>query len=169
MTTNMRREAKESPDCVAKFLESETTGIEKLAQAMRSSPGGACLTVARGSSDCAAAYFSTAMALLTGRLVTSLPPSLVSVYHAPLNFGDAWLVAFSQSGQSPDLLAVAHAFGAKNLRTAALCASSVVLNSWEPSPRATKYWVSPPAGCSAAVIAARPGNAMGEGGRPGFR
>ena len=93
MTTNMRREAKESPDCVAKFLESETTGIEKLAQAMRSSPGGACLTVARGSSDCAAAYFSTAMALLTGRLVTSLPPSLVSVYHAPLNFGDAWLVA----------------------------------------------------------------------------
>ena len=119
MTTNMRREAKESPDCVAKFLESETTGIEKLAQAMRSSPGGACLTVARGSSDCAAAYFSTAMALLTGRLVTSLPPSLVSVYHAPLNFGDAWLVAFSQSGQSPDLLAVAHAFGAKNLRTAA--------------------------------------------------
>ncbi|MBP8135750.1 MAG: iron dicitrate transport regulator FecR, partial [Rhodoferax sp.] len=99
MTTNMRREAKESPDCVAKFLESETTGIEKLAQAMRSSPGGACLTVARGSSDCAAAYFSTAMALLTGRLVTSLPPSLVSVYHAPLNFGDAWLVAFSQSGQ----------------------------------------------------------------------
>jgi len=115
----MRREAKESPDCVAKFLESETTGIEKLAQVMRSSPGGACLTVARGSSDCAAAYFSTAMALLTGRLVTSLPPSLVSVYHAPLNFSDGWLVAFSQSGQSPDLLAVADAFGAHNLRTAA--------------------------------------------------
>lgn len=119
MTTDMRREALESPDCVANFLESESPKIEQLARAIRSSSGGALLTVARGSSDCAAAYFSTAMALLNGRLVTSIPPSLVSVYRAPLDFSNTWLVAFSQSGQSPDLLAVAHAFGTHNPRTAA--------------------------------------------------
>lgn len=119
MTTDMRREANESPDCVAKFLEMESGKVEALARAIRSSPRGTFLTLARGSSDCAAAYFSTAMALLNGQLVTTLPPSLVSVYHAPLSYSDAWLVAFSQSGQSPDLLAVAHAFGSQSSRSIA--------------------------------------------------
>jgi glutamine---fructose-6-phosphate transaminase (isomerizing) len=115
----MRREALQSPDCVARFLELETPRVRQLAQAMKATPGSACLTVARGSSDCAAAYFSSAMALLNGRLVTSLPPSLVTIYGAPLDFSEAWLVAFSQSGQSPDLLAVAGAVGRHTRQTAA--------------------------------------------------
>jgi glucosamine--fructose-6-phosphate aminotransferase (isomerizing) len=115
----MRREALQSPDCVARFLQLETPRVRQLAQAMQATLGGACLTVARGSSDCAAAYFSCAMAVLNGRLVMSLPPSLVTVYGAPLDLRKAWLVAFSQSGQNPDLLAVAGAVDRHGRQTAA--------------------------------------------------
>jgi hypothetical protein len=43
------------------------------------------------------------------------------------------------------------------LRTARLCSSRLAENSCEPSPRATKNSADPGAGCSAAWMAARPG------------
>ena len=154
MSTDMRREALQSPDCVARFLEQEIPRVRQLAQAMKATPGSTCMTLARGSSDCAAAYFSSAMALLNGRLVTSLPPSLVTIYGAPLNFSEAWLVAFSQSGQSPDLLAVAGAVGRHTRQTVAFVNDvasplahavqwAIALHAWpEEAVAATKSVIS---------------------------
>src|SRR5690606_15295508 len=50
--------------------------------------------------------------------------------------------------------------------TARLCSDSVVEKTWLPSPRDTKYSASPSAGRAAATSAARPGIAIGVGGRP---
>ena len=151
--TLMRREALQAPDCVASFLEAEAQHLATLAQAMRAGSG-PWLTVARGSSDAAAAYFATTMALLNGRIVSSLPPSLVTVYRAKLQFDGAWLVAFSQSGQSPDLLAVVDSLHAGGGRTVAfvndmdsplarLAQWSVALHAWpETAIAATKSVVA---------------------------
>jgi glutamine---fructose-6-phosphate transaminase (isomerizing) len=64
------------------------------------------VTVARGSSDHAASFFKYAVEILTGTPVASLGPSLASVYGAPLRFADSLVLAISQSGASPDLLAM---------------------------------------------------------------
>src|SRR5690606_5651224 len=50
--------------------------------------------------------------------------------------------------------------------TARLCSASVDENTWLPSPRDTKYRVLPGSGFAAASSAARPGMAIGVGGRP---
>lgn len=62
------------------------------------------ITVARGSSDHAAAYFSYAMMSQIGVPCLSIPLSLISLQQPPLRLKKAWVAAFSQSGKSPDLI-----------------------------------------------------------------
>lgn len=63
------------------------------------------ITVARGSSDHAAAYFSYAMMSQIGIPSLSIPLSLVSLQQPPLRLKKCWVAALSQSGKSPDLIA----------------------------------------------------------------
>jgi glucosamine--fructose-6-phosphate aminotransferase (isomerizing) len=62
------------------------------------------ITLARGSSDHAAHYFGYLCMLRLGIPVISLPLSLMSLHHAPLQVKGQWVFAFSQSGQSLDLM-----------------------------------------------------------------
>jgi glucosamine--fructose-6-phosphate aminotransferase (isomerizing) len=62
-------------------------------------------TIARGSSDHAAAYAGYLVALRLGLPAASLPPSLASVYRRTLRLDRAIALAISQSGASPDLCA----------------------------------------------------------------
>lgn len=62
------------------------------------------ITVARGSSDHAAAYFSYAMMSLVGVPCLSIPLSLASLQQPLLRLKKCWVAAFSQSGKSPDLI-----------------------------------------------------------------
>jgi glucosamine--fructose-6-phosphate aminotransferase (isomerizing) len=62
------------------------------------------VTVARGSSDHAASYVAYLIMARMGRLVTSLPMSLVTLYKSPLVTRDTLAIAISQSGQSPDVV-----------------------------------------------------------------
>jgi glucosamine--fructose-6-phosphate aminotransferase (isomerizing) len=62
-------------------------------------------TIARGSSDHAAEFAGYLFGLLLGLPTASIPPSLASVYRRSLRLDRALVVAISQSGASPDLLA----------------------------------------------------------------
>ncbi len=76
------------------------------------------ITAARGSSDNAASFFKYVCEIAAGIPVASLGPSLASVYSAPLTFRSAALLAVSQSGRSPDILAMvaaANAAGAQSI------------------------------------------------------
>lgn len=66
-------------------------------------------TVARGSSDNAAAFAGYAAVLGLGLPVASLPPSVASVYGRTLRLERAVALAISQSGASPDLVLTARA------------------------------------------------------------
>jgi glucosamine--fructose-6-phosphate aminotransferase (isomerizing) len=63
-------------------------------------------TVARGSSDHAALYLKHLVELKLGLACASLGPSIASLYRAPLKLEGAVAIAISQSGMSPDILAM---------------------------------------------------------------
>jgi glucosamine--fructose-6-phosphate aminotransferase (isomerizing) len=64
---------------------------------------------ARGSSNHAAAFFKYATETQLGLPVVAIGPSIASVYQTPLRLEGAAMLVISQSGRSPDLLAMAKA------------------------------------------------------------
>lgn len=64
------------------------------------------MTGARGSSDHAAVYFKYLAEILTGCPVASVGPSIGSIYNAPLRLTGGAILSISQSGASPDLVAL---------------------------------------------------------------
>ena len=67
------------------------------------------VTVARGSSDHAASFLKYAVELTAGIPVASVGPSVASIYGAQLRLKGAACLAISQSGKSPDIVAMAEA------------------------------------------------------------
>lgn len=104
--TAMAAEIAETPAAVARCFEREGAALRALGAKLRALAPAVIVTCARGSSDHAAGYFKYAMEICAGIPVASLGPSVASIYHAKLRLSGALLVAVSQSGQSPDLLAL---------------------------------------------------------------
>lgn len=120
MSSRMFEEAASAPQAVARLLDAEAATFARLGAELRAAPPRALLTVARGSSDHAAHYLAYLVMARLGRLVTSLPMSLVTLYHSRLECEGLLALAFSQSGQSPDLIAPLRELGAHGARTLAL-------------------------------------------------
>ncbi|WP_181704020.1 SIS domain-containing protein [Chthonobacter albigriseus] len=118
--TAMARETAEAPDAVARLLARETGRLEDLGARLRALDPPVVATCARGSSDHAAGYLKYAVELGTGVPVASIGPSIASVYAAPLKLKGGVLVTISQSGQSPDLVALQAAAKASGALTVAL-------------------------------------------------
>ena len=107
--TQMRREIDEIPAACARLLHSGRAPIRAAAAAVSARDPAFFATVARGSSDHACTYFKYAAELLTGLPVASIGPSVASIYGADLRLARGALLAVSQSGQSPDILALTRA------------------------------------------------------------
>ncbi len=120
MTTRMLEESREAPQAVARQLAADADTYAALATALRSEPPQGVLTVARGSSDHAAHYMAYLVMARLGRLVTSLPMSLVTLYQSQLQCEGLVSLAFSQSGQSPDLVSPTRFFRRGGARTVAV-------------------------------------------------
>ena len=104
MTSLMFKEACSSSQVVAAQLEAESRRYAELGAALRANTPQTVLTIARGSSDHAAAYCAYLIMARLGRIVASLPMSLVTLQNAPLHANNALAIAISQSGQSPDVI-----------------------------------------------------------------
>ncbi len=118
--SQMRTEALQSPSVVAKQLAQDQDTLANLVTELRRRGPESIVTIARGSSDHAASYFGYLCMLRLGRYVTSLPPSLLSLYDAPLKRIGTLALAFSQSGRSPDLVRATSFFSGPNTRSVAL-------------------------------------------------
>ncbi|NTW86350.1 MAG: iron dicitrate transport regulator FecR, partial [Holophagaceae bacterium] len=77
-------EAREAPSAVARLLDPSDLSYEAFGAFLREQPPTGILTLARGSSDHAAQHTAYLIMARLGRLVTSLPMSLVTLYHANL-------------------------------------------------------------------------------------
>ena len=101
--TLMFEEAISAPDAIDHLLSQDRARYEALGNAWRAEPRAAC-SRSRGSSDHAAHYFAYLAMARLGRLVTSLPMSLLTLYQSQLDTRGLTSIAFSQSGRSPDLI-----------------------------------------------------------------
>lgn len=118
--TNMAREVLEIPEATARFLAQSATAVGAAASALRAADPGLVVTIARGSSDHAATYLKYAVELLAGVPVASVGPSVASVYGRQLRLSGAACVGISQSGKSPDIVAMMQAARLGGAMTVAL-------------------------------------------------
>eukprot|EP01137_Pigoraptor_chileana_P034975 Opistho-2@28307 len=115
----MFEECMSAPAAVARQLAADQGAYAALGEALRAKPPTSLLTVARGSSDHAAHYMAYLVMARLGRLVTSLPMSLITLYQSKIQSEGLVSLAFSQSGQSPDLVAPTKFFREAGARTVA--------------------------------------------------
>ena len=104
MTSLMLEEACSAAANVTLQLERDHARYADLGRTLRSTHHATVLTVARGSSDHAANYCAYLIMARLGRIVASLPMSLVTLNRSPLTARGALAIAISQSGQSPDVV-----------------------------------------------------------------
>jgi glucosamine--fructose-6-phosphate aminotransferase (isomerizing) len=107
--TWMARETAESGDAVARLLDRSGDAIRAAGKLLRDVDPRLIAICARGSSNHAAAFFKYATETQLGLPVVAIGPSIASVYHTPLRLEGAVMLVVSQSGRSPDLLAMAKA------------------------------------------------------------
>jgi glucosamine--fructose-6-phosphate aminotransferase (isomerizing) len=107
--THMHREIREIPEAVRRLLSAGDDSARSAAAALIGIDPRLMTTIARGSSDHAAAYLKYAIELTSGIPVSSTAPSVSSVYGARLKLEGAATIAISQSGKSPDILSMASA------------------------------------------------------------
>jgi glutamine---fructose-6-phosphate transaminase (isomerizing) len=116
----MFREAAQAPEVVRTQLAANAAQVAQLAARLRRAPPRAVVTCARGSSDHAATFARYLIETRLGLLTASAAPSVSSVYEAAPDFADTVMLAISQSGASPDLLAVVRRARAAGARIVAL-------------------------------------------------
>ena len=104
--TAMARETAEAPEVVAGLLDAERDNITRLGRQLRELDPPVVVTCARGSSDHAAGFLKYGLEILLGIPVASMGPSVASVYQAPLRLSGGVQLSISQSGQSPDIVAL---------------------------------------------------------------
>ncbi len=104
--TDMAREIAQAPDAVARLLDEERDRFEELGRRLRERDPAVVVTCARGSSDHAAGFFKYGLEIALGIPVASVGPSVASIYNAPLRLEGGVLLSISQSGQSPDIVAL---------------------------------------------------------------
>lgn len=107
--TAMFREAAASAAVVETQLNRNSDLAHRLGAELRARPKKAVVTLARGSSDHAAVYARYLIETRLGVLTSSAAPSVASLYTSGSHLRDTIVLAISQSGQSPDLLASADA------------------------------------------------------------
>ena len=150
MTSMMSTEAQEAPQAVARLLAADAAVYGALAARWQATPPQGLLTLARGSSDHAAHYMAYLAMAGLGRLVTSLPMSLLTLHGTRFAGQQLGALAFSQSGQSPDLVEPLAALRAGGADTVAL-----VNNTASPLAQAADWLLPLHAGPERSVAATK--------------
>jgi glucosamine--fructose-6-phosphate aminotransferase (isomerizing) len=104
--TFMAAEIAESGAVVRRQLAANAASTAELAATLRARKPPFAVTIARGSSDHAALYLKHLVELKVALACASLGPSIASLYRARLRLADVLAIAISQSGRSPDIVAM---------------------------------------------------------------
>jgi glucosamine--fructose-6-phosphate aminotransferase (isomerizing) len=150
VTSAMLRETREAPARVAELLRKDASAYRNLAGELASRAPAFAATVARGSSDHAATYAASLLGIACGLVTASIPPSLVTRYGAELELGRALVLAISQSGASPDIVATVRA-----ARAAGACTVAIVNASGSPMAQGADHVLPQHAGPEQSVAATK--------------
>jgi glucosamine--fructose-6-phosphate aminotransferase (isomerizing) len=148
--TWMFREAAQAPEVVRTQLAANGAQVTRLAERLRRAPPRAVVTCARGSSDHAATFARYLIETRLGLLTSSAAPSVSSVYETAPDLGGTLMLAISQSGASPDLLAVV-----QRARKAGACIVALVNAEGSPLAQLADELLPLHAGAERAVAATK--------------
>jgi glucosamine--fructose-6-phosphate aminotransferase (isomerizing) len=102
----LSKEIHEQPEVLARLLDDQVETAARIAEAIRARDVSYAVFAARGTSANAARYAQYLFGALNRLPVALATPSLFSIYHAPPQLHNALVLGVSQSGQSPDIVAV---------------------------------------------------------------
>jgi len=102
----LRQEIGEQPEVLRRMLRDAAGDVAGVAAKLRSADIRHVIIAARGSSDNAARYAQYLFGAHNRMMVSLATPSLFTRYHAAPHMEGALVVGISQSGESPDLIAV---------------------------------------------------------------
>ena len=98
------KEALSIPNVMHKFSSIDKNPYQDIANLINKKKIKYIVTVARGTSDCAALYSSYIFAKYLGLPSYSMPPSIITLEKSKFNFSEALVIVISQSGKSTDLI-----------------------------------------------------------------
>jgi len=104
--TLFETEIREQPAALRRLLDEGRDAVEAIASALQPRPPRFAVLAARGSSDNAARYGQYLFGIRNRLVVGLATPSVYTQYQSPPNLEGALVVGISQSGQSPDIVAV---------------------------------------------------------------
>ena len=119
-STLMRAEIAAVPDVVRRFLDESTGEVAAAVSAVRRAEPAFVAIVARGTSDHAALHLRYLIETELGIPTGLAAPSVTTIYGADVAWGGGIVIAVSQSGRSPDLIAVVEAARAAGATTIAI-------------------------------------------------
>ncbi len=102
----LRDEILEQPAAAQRLLDAAPKAFAPISAALRSRRPRFAVIAARGTSDNAGIYAQYLLAIRNGLIVALAAPSTITLYGARPNMTDALVVGISQSGRSPDIVAV---------------------------------------------------------------
>ena len=102
----MIQEIAESGEAIARQLAANRETTKRYAANIRARDPRVVATIARGSSDHCALYLKYLLEILLGAPCASIGPSIASLYDAKLRLEGALALSISQSGRSPDIVAM---------------------------------------------------------------
>ena len=102
----LRDEILEQPAAARRLLEAADDSFAPLANELRQGRPSFALIAARGSSDNAALYGQYLFAVRNGLITALATPSTITLYGAHPRMAHALVIGISQSGRSPDIIAV---------------------------------------------------------------
>jgi len=148
--TLMRREIEEIPEAAARLLAQTEALLANAGQALKRKNPAVVVTIARGSSDHAASFLKYAIELAAGIPVASIGPSIVSIYGRELKLDRAAAISISQSGKSPDIVAMAEA-----ARRAGALSFAITNTATSPLAAAADFTLDLHAGAERSVAATK--------------
>lgn len=105
-SSNLYREIHEQPEVLNAFLSQERAAVLALAKAIRERNINFVMIAGRGTSDNAGRYANYLFGAVNRLPVALATPSLFSLYQQPPRLNGALVLGISQSGKSPDIVAV---------------------------------------------------------------
>ena len=116
----LRDEILDQPDAVARLLDREAGRLDAFGRRVRDADPDLIVIAARGSSDHAALYAQYVFGIRLGLPVALATPSAITLYGGQPRYGRAVVIGISQSGQSPDIVAVVEAAARQGAPTLAI-------------------------------------------------
>ncbi len=120
-------EALSIPERINNFAQNDKNNYADVAKLISDKKIQYIVTVARGTSDCAALYASYMFAKYLGLPTYSMPPSIITLEKSKFDFSKALVIIISQSGMSEDLIACEN-------KSKLMGANTILISNNEKSP-----------------------------------